>query len=358
VPVSALKGENIEQLLEMSLLVSELEIYKASKDRNAIATVVEAHLDPSLGPVATVIVNAGTLKVMDSFVVGDTYGRVKMIQTDSGKKVRKLPPSGAALIAGMDSVPLAGDIVQVLKDEKSVKQKVSEIADLKLQSRAAGGGLLMDELVRRIAAGKMKTLKIILKADAKGSLEAITQALAKIQHDEVAPKIIHAGVGDITESDVMMASASQGLVIGFHVDMPLQVAAIAEKEHVECRKYQVIYDITDDIKRLLSGLLEPERIETILGHMQVREIFMTKRKIMIIGGKVTSGSIKLKQKFRLLRGEENIGKGVINSLRKGKEDVKETKEGHECGMQVESSEKIEVGDVLEVFAIEERERSL
>lgn len=358
VPLSALTGENIPQLLEMILLVAEVEDFKANPNRSAVGTVVEAHLDPSLGPVATVLVNTGTLKMMDNFVVGTTSGRVKRMVDHLGTNVKDLPPSGVAQIAGFDKVPVAGDVLQVMKSEKAVRQKIQEVQELHAEQARGGKGGIMDEIIRRIHSGRMKSLKLILKADTKGSLEAISQALAKIESDEVVPKIVHAGVGDISETDVMMAAAGDGVVMGFHVGINNQVRGIADKEGVECRKYEVIYDLVDDVKRILSGLLEPEKVETVLGSIEIREVFLTKKKSFIIGGKVTNGVVKTKTPFRVMRDGENVGEGTIKSLRRIQEQVEEMKAGNECGLQVETEVKIQAGDVLEDYVVEEVERTL
>lgn len=358
VPISALNGEGIPQLLEMILLVAELDNLKANANRTAVGTVIEAHLDPSLGPVATVLVNTGTLKIMDNVVVGRTYGRVKKIQDDIGENLVSLEPSGVGLIAGLDEVPLAGDILQAMKNEKAVRQKAQEIRKIEESGQGGDRGVLIDEIVRRIHAGKLKTLKLIIKADTKGSLEAITQALGKIDSDEVAPKIIHAGVGDITESDIMMASASQGLVLGFHVNAGNQVHAIADRQKVEFKMYEIIYKLVDDIKHILSGLLAPERIEKELGRMNIKEIFLTKKKTVIVGGLVVDGFIAADSLVRVLRKDEIIGEGKIVTLKRVKDAVKEVKAGHECGMQLEVSVKPEVDDVIVSYTVEERIRTL
>jgi len=353
VPISALENKNIDQLLDMVLLVAEMEDLKGNPNRPAVGTVIETHLDPSLGPMATIIINTGTLKRMDNLVIGEICGRIKIMQDSNKKRLQKAFPSDAVQIAGLDQIPQAGDILQVTKDEKGAKIKATEIKLLKEQNKNKGDALIMQEIINRIQAGKLKSLKIVLKADTKGSLEAIHHSLAKINNQKVVPKIIHSAVGAINESDVMMTAASRGVLLGFNVIANTQVMKIAEKERVNVSLYKIIYNLIQDVEKLLLGLIEPEMVETITGHAKIKMIFFNKRKKYIIGCRVTDGIIKAKTKIRVIRNEEVIGTGSIINLKKVKELVKEIKSGSDCGIEFEINLKLEEGDVLEGYVVEE-----
>lgn len=358
-PLSALTGEGIDQLLEMILLLAEMSEFKANPNRPAVGVVIESKLNPSLGPTATVIVKTGTLSIMDNIIVGESIGRIKVLENDKGKSLKKTGPSGVVKIVGMDKVPPAGSILQVMRNEKEARKKLAEIQDIQSESHSGGENMIMQKIMSKIQAGKLESLKIILKADTKGSLEAVSQEIMKIEHAEVVPKIIHSGVGGITESDIMMASASQAVVIGFHVLPHARVNAIAEKEGVDVRLYKIIYEITDDITKILTGMLKPEIIEKITGHAEVKQIFLTKRTKMIVGCRVTDGEMEAKSKVRITRGKEMIGEGTIGNLKRINEDVKLVKNGEECGIEFESKTfKLEEGDILEGYKMEEKTRSL
>jgi len=356
-PVSAFTGEGIDTLLDMILLVAEMENLKANPNRDAVATVVEAHLDKNLGPVATVLINTGTLKIMDNVVVGTCYGRIKVMKDHTGKNIKKAEPAKPVIIAGLSKTPQSGDILQVVKDEKMARLRATQIETLQKGGGKEGLGIGKD-IIARIASGKLKTLKIVLKADVKGSLEAITQALNEIKDKEVAIKIIHSGVGNINESDVIMASASGGLVIGFHVDLPAQVEKTTEREHVEVLQYKIIYKLIDDMKKLLNGLLEPEIVQIDLGKVEVKKIFYAGKKDIIIGCKVMNGKIENKAKAKIVRGGEVIGEFEITSLRKVDEVVTEVKEGNECGIKIQRRIDILEGDILEIYKEEKKFRTL
>lgn len=354
-PVSALTGAGIPQLLEMILLVADMENLKANPDRRAVGTVIESHLDKSLGPISTVIVNSGTLKIMDNLVIGGTYGRVKLMKDYTGKNMRVAGPSMPVLIAGIAEPPQSGDIFQVVADEKTARMQAMNVRTLKEAEMIAKRGV--GEIISQISSGKLKQLKLVLKADTKGSLEAIKQSLSQIKNDDVGVKIILSGVGGITESDVMMAAAGQGIVMGFHTDANFHVKKAAEREGVEILTYTIIYKLLDDIKKILTGLLEPEIIEVILGKAEVKKIFLTEKKQMIIGCKVTNGHIE-KTKVRIFRKEEKVGEGQINSLRKVDQTVHEVQEGNECGIMYTGFMPLEEGDVLEAYKMEKRVRTL
>lgn len=357
VPVSAITGEGVDTLLDMILLVAEMEDLKANPNRKAVGTVIEAHLDKNLGPIATVLINTGTLRIMDNVVIGTTYGRIKVMKDHTGKNQKTASPAKPVLIAGLSKAPQSGDILQVVKDDKTARNQALQIELLQKSASLVGTSAAKD-IISRIASGKLKTLKIVLKADTKGSLEAITQSLAKIKDEEVAIKIIHSGVGNVSESDVMMASASRGLVIGFHTKTPMQVEKTAEREKVEILHYTIIYKLIDDLKKLLSGLLEPEIVEIPLGKLEVRKIFFSGKKDMIIGCKVINGRAENKAKAKVMRGDEKVGEIVITSLRRVDEKVEEIKEGNECGIKFSGYKDVQEGDTLEVYKEEERIRTL
>jgi len=362
VPVSAMTGAGVDELLDMILLTAEMGNLKANPNREAVGTVVEAHLDNSLGPVATILVNTGTLKIMHNVVVGNTYGRIKLMKDHNGKNIRLAGPSTPVLIAGLSETPKSGDILQVVKDEKTARTKAEEINLLsKERDNEKMSGI--NQLISSVKSDK--TLKIVIKADAKGSLEAIRQSVAKIKDEEVAVKIIHGGVGSVTKSDIMMASASRGMIAAFHTDFDSPyVQKTAEREGVEVKKYKVIYDLLEDIKRILSGLLEPEVLEVVIGRAEVRQIFLTKKKEMIIGCRVLTGKLQNKAKIRIIRGRNSedadnvVGKGVIDSLRKVDEVVKEIGEGNECGIKFVGDVEVLEGDILQAYIEEEKIRTL
>lgn len=355
VPVSAVTKQGLDNLLEMILLVAEMENLKANPNRAAVATVIEANMDHSLGPVATVVVNTGTLKLMDNVVIGTGYGRVKVMKDYHGKKILEAGPSYPVLIAGLSASVTSGDILQVVADERTARMKALSVKSLReAQQKERGVG----EIMSAISAGSLKSLKIVLKADTNGSLEAIKHSLADIKHEDVAVKVILESVGDINESDVMMAAASGAIVMGFHVKSNQNVMNLAEKENVEIIHYQIIYKLLDDVKNILNGLLEPEMVENILGEAEVKQIFYSKKKEMIIGCYVETGFMQNKASLRIKRNNEVVGVANIVSLQKNQDTVDTVKEGSECGLKISGSFKVEAGDKLEAFKIEKKIRTL
>ncbi len=353
--VSAVTKQGIDELLDMILLVSDMSELKANPNRPAVATVIEANLDSSLGPVATVIISTGTLKVMDNVIVGESYGRIKLLKNYYGKSIKLAYPSTPVLIAGLSSKVESGDILQVVPDEKTARQKAIAVKSLRLVQQKERG---LGEIMSAINAGKSNTLKIVLKTDTNGSLEAIKQSIGEIKNENVSVKIILSGVGSVTESDVMMAAASGAIVMGFNCKVSTNVNALAERENVEVIKYNIIYKMLDDIKKILTGLLEPEYIEIILGELNVQKIFYSKKKEAIIGCSVISGKVENKVKFKVKRGGEEVGDGQITSLQKNQDQVNEVKEGCDCGLKVNCQIKIDLGDVIEVFKVEKKMRTL
>lgn len=357
VDVSAMTGEGIDKLLETILLVAEMEDLKANPVRPAVGTVVEAHLDPSLGPIATILINTGTLKVMDNIVVGSIFGRIKTMKDHKGDHLKKALPSDAVQISGLSSSPQTGDIVQVVPDERTARSQAMQVkilADSSVLAKSRG----VDEIISKINAGKLKTLKVVLKVDTEGSLEAVKQAILEIKSEDVAVKIIHCGVGNISESDVLMASASKGIVVGFHVRANAQVKTLAERENVEVVLYDVIYNLTEDVKKILSGLLEPEIVTVELGKAEVKQIFMTGKKDMIVGCKVLEGKIEKKVKLHVIRDGEEIALGEIDSLKKVNEDVKEVAKDNECGIKFVGECRLQEGDILEAYKTEKKMKML
>lgn len=362
VQVSAMTGQGIEDLLDVVLLTAEMEGYKANPQREAVGTVVEAHLDHTLGPVATVLVNTGTLKVTDNVIVGSTYGRIKVMRDHNGKPLKVAPPSTPVFVAGLHKTPKSGDILQVVSTEALAKARAGEVA-LITKQRDFEKMSSVNQLISSIKSDKV--LKIVLKADAKGSIEAIKHALSKIKDEEVAVKVIHSGVGKVSNSDILMASASKGVVFAFHSDFDSpSVSKTAEREGVEVRSYKVIYDLVTDVTKFLSGMLEPELFEVVLGRAKVKKVFFTKKRQSIIGCGVLSGKMETKAKLRVIRGktpekEDNIvGEGVIDSLHKAEETIKEIAEGNDCGIKFVGDITPEEGDILEAYKLEERRRSI
>ena len=352
IPCSAKSGKGIDDILDHIVLISEMQEFSANPNRNAVATVIESHLDSSLGPLATIIVNAGTLHRGDAFVCGGIYGKVRAMIDAHGERLEEILPSGAVRVSGFGEVPEVGDILQVAQSEQNARDMVAEVRKINdsRQKRSFA------DLVSRLSEGKLTQLKIVLKADTQGSLEALQDSLRKLASDDVVVKVIHAAVGNVSENDIMMAAASDGIVIGFHVSVPTPVHQTADREGVEVREYDVVYTLFDDIQGLLKGLVEPVEEEKIYGHLEVKGVFMTKKSEQVIGGKVTDGLIK-RLPFRLMREEEEVGTGRITSLRKSEKDIKEAKEGTECGMRVEASIPVQEGDILEVYLRELKKKS-
>ncbi len=349
VPCSAVTKQGIPDLLDHLLLMADELKLTANPNRSAIATVIESHLDTSMGPLATVIVNTGTLRVGDICVCGKITGRVKALIDAHGKRLNEVRPSGAARMSGLESVPTVGDILQIVasdREARGLQEAFSEHAG-RVQKHTFA------DLVSRLSAGKLKQLKVVLKVDTQGSLEAIKEALSKLATPDrdVTVKVIHGAIGAVSESDVMMASASEGIVLSFHVPVPPDVNRTAEREGVKIRQYEILYEMLDEVEKLLKGLVEPVEEEKILGHLEVRGIFLNKKSEQIIGGKVTDGILK-RVTFRLIREEAVVGTGRITSLKHVDKDIKEAKEGQECGMRVESTVPVQEGDRLEAYVRE------
>jgi translation initiation factor IF-2 len=358
VPVSAITGEGVDKLLEMILLAAEMEDLKANPNRLAVGTVIESHLDKSHGPVATILINTGTLKIGDTIVVGTNTGRVKAMRDHTGKNLKKAPPSMAVRISGLAIVPQAGDIVQAFKSEKIAKERVEELKKLIFRREENMSGSMVERIVSQISTGQIKFLKIVLKADTKGSLEAIMQALQKIKSEDVGAKVIHFGVGNIADTDVIMAAASQALLVSFHVEVSLHIKKLAEKEHVDIKSYTIIYKLIDEVKAILSGMLEPESKVVELGEIEIREIFLNKKSWVIAGGTVKKGKAEAGSIVRLKRNGQILFETKLESLKHVKEDVRELEKGSDCGIKIKTPVEVMPGDIAEIYKIEKIEKKL
>jgi len=355
VEISAKKNIGIENLLEMILLQAEIMELKADYDKPARGTVIESKLDRGRGPVATVLVNNGTLRQGDPFIVGTIAGKVRSLIDDNGRRVNEAVPSTPVEVIGFPEVPQAGDIFAVVQDEKRARQiAMSRLQKQKTAAMATQRKLTLDELYNRIKEGDIKELNIIIKADVQGSVEAVRDALEGIRHPEVKVKVIHAGVGGINESDVMLASASNAIVIGFNVRSDPKASSIAEREGVDIRLYSVIYEAIDDVKKALEGLLEPTITEKVLGRAEVRQTFHISKVGTVAGCYVLDGVItRASSGVRVIRDNVVIYESKIASLKRFKEDVREVQTGFECGLLVENFNDIKVGDIIEVYQKEE-----
>ena len=359
VPVSAKARQNIEGLLEMILLVAEVAELKANPDRAARGAVVEAKLDKNRGPVATLLVQKGTLHAGDNILAGAVFGKVRAMFDDKGRKAKSAGPSTPIEVLGFSEVPPAGEVFIVVKDEKdarlvAAKQQVKHREEtMRKTSRVS-----LDDLFQQIAEGEIKELNLVVKADVQGSVEALTQSLVKLNTDEVRVNVIHAGVGGVSESDVMLASASNAIIIGFNIVAPPAARAAAEAEEVDIRLYRVIYDCIEDIKKAMSGLLAPEYKENIIGNVQVRQVIRVPKVGAVAGSYVTSGKVTRNANVRVIRNSVVVAEDKISSLRRFKDDVKEVLQGFECGIGLESFNDIKEGDELEVFVMEEIAREI
>ncbi|MBU0733071.1 MAG: translation initiation factor IF-2, partial [Proteobacteria bacterium] len=352
--ISAKTGEGIDELLGLILLQAEMLELRGNPDREARGTVIEAELDKSKGPVATVLIKNGTLKQGSQFICGDYYGRVRAMLDHRGRKMKSAGPSVPVKLYGISGVPMAGDEFIVVKDEKAAKQIIEHRrARGQKQETARRGPVSLDDLFDRIKKGSVKELNIILKTDVQGSAEALSDSLVKQSTEEVKLNIIHSATGAITESDVMLASASGAIIIGFNVRANPRVVEVSEREKVDIRYYDVIYNAINDIRLAMAGLLEPVLEEHIMGHAEVKEIFRVPKVGAVAGCQVTDGHVDRNAKVRLLRDNVVVFDGRLASLRRFKEDVKEVQTGYECGIGLENFSDIKPADIFEVYRVEE-----
>ena len=357
VNVSALNGTGIDELLEYILLVADIEDLKANPKAEASGVVIEANLDKGKGPVATLLVQNGTLRVGNCIVVGTACGRVRALLSDSGERIQKAEPSTPVEILGLTEVPQAGDYFEVVKNEKEMKTIVEKRKEKERDKRLEA--MLPAHIRREAVAGEddIPELNLIIKANTHGSAEAVSQAIAQLDSNLIKTKIIHVGVGDISEADVMLASASGALILGFTVKEDPNAAAAAEKEGVTIKKYDIIYQILEDIEKTMLSLLEPEIKEVDLGKAEVRQVFTIGKTTRIAGCYVTEGKIIRGKTAVVYRGGKEIFKGVIDQLKRFKDDVKEVAQGFECGISFAKFNDIEIGDIIEVSTTEEVERT-
>ena len=357
VPVSAKTRVGIDELLEIILLVADLQELKANPKRDAVGTVIEAELDKGRGPVATLIVQTGTLRVGSVVVVGNTFGKVRALETAEGKRVQKAGPSSAVVILGLADVPEAGDILRVVSDEKIARSQVETRKNEQAAREGGGGGrATLEDLYRQIQAGQAKELRIILKADVSGSLGAIDHALEQLGTDEVKINILLEAAGDITDNDIMLATASNAIVVGFNTAITETARRAAESEGVDVRLYDIIYKLTDDIDAALSGLLEPEIVEVVEGRAEVRQIFRVGKSTVIAGCYVTDGRIVRNGGARVWRGGKVIETDKIDSLRRFRDDVREVAQNFECGIGLAGYNDLVEGDIIECFTSQSRSR--
>ncbi|MCX7619268.1 MAG: translation initiation factor IF-2 [Acidimicrobiales bacterium] len=360
VPLSALTGEGVDDLLDNLLVVAELEDLRATPEGRARGIVLESHLDIGRGPVATVLVQRGTLGVGDPVVAGSSWGRVRALINDRGEQVKQAGPSTPVEVLGISEVAVAGDRFVVAPDEKTAAKVAAAREHWKRQAAlgreahaAAGGGAKLEDIFQQIQAGETATLNLVVKADVTGSLEAVTESLRKLERDDVKLSFVHRAVGGITQYDVQLAAASNATIIGFNVRPDRKARELAEQEHVEIRTYEIIYKLIEDVEAAMLGMLAPEFEEVVTGEAEVREVFRVPRVGAVAGCYVTNGTITRGSKVRFLREGTVIWKGTISSLRRFKDDVREVAAGFECGVGLSDFQDLKPGDIIETY--EERE---
>ena len=357
VPVSAKTGQGLDDLFDMVLLVAELQELKANPKREAVGTIIEAELDKGRGPVATVVVQTGTLRIGNIVVVGKTYGKVKALENAAGKRILKAGPSSAALVLGLDDVPQAGDILRVVADEKIARSMVEQTRNVAAAQAGTSQKATLEDLFNQFQEGQSKELRIILKSDVSGSLGAITHALGQIISDEVRISVLHEGTGDITDNDILLASASNAIVVGFNTKLDPQARRTAEAEKVDVRLYDIIYKLTDDIEAALKGMLEPEIVEQVEGRAEVRQIFRVGKSTVIAGSVVTDGHIPRTAGVRVYRNGKLIATDKLDSLRRFRDDVRDVAQGYECGIGLAGFHDLAEGDIIEAFTQQSVSRS-
>jgi translation initiation factor IF-2 len=356
VPVSARTGDGIPALLEIITLVADLQELKANPKRDAVGTVIEAQLDKFRGPIATTIVQTGTLRVGDIVTVGSTWGKVKALESAAGKRVPKAGPATAVVLLGLNEVPEAGDILRVVADEKTARTAVEQRKAAQAEANGGGSRATLEDLYRQIQAGQSKELRIVLKADVSGSLGAITHALQQLDSDEVKINVLLEGAGDITDNDILLASASNAIVVGFNTKITDTARRAAEAEGVDVRMYDIIYKLTDDVQAALAGMLEPEQVEVVEGRAEIRQIFRVGKSTVIAGSYVTDGRIVRGGGARVYRGGRVIATDRIESLRRFRDDVREVATNFECGIGLAGFNDLEEGDIIECFTVQTQSR--
>ncbi len=357
VPLSALSGDGIDDLLEMIGLVAEVQELKANPDKRAVGTVIEAELDKSRGPAASLLVQNGTLHVGDSIVVGNTYGRIRAMANDLGKRIKSAGPSTPVEITGINDVPLAGDRFVVFSDEKQARRigEARHEASV-IQQRQESKNVSLDNLFEQMKQGEMKDLNVIIKGDVQGSVEALSASLMKIDVEGVNVRIIHTAVGAINESDVTLANASNGIIIGFNVRPDAGAKRAAEAENVDMRLHRVIYNVIEEIESAMKGLLDPEFEEQVIGQAEVRQTFKVSKVGTIAGSYVTEGKITRNAGVRVIRDGIVLFEGELDTLKRFKDDAKEVAQGYECGITIEKYNDLKEGDIIEAFEMIEIQR--
>jgi translation initiation factor IF-2 len=361
VEMSAQSGLGIDDLLDQLNVVAELEELKANPTGRAKGVVLEAQLDVGRGPVATILVDKGTLKVGDPIVAGAAWGKVRALINDRGEQVKEVGPSAPVQVLGLSAVPGAGEEFRSAPDERTARtvagareqrfRAMNQRGDARVQR-----GVKLEDIFTQIQAGEIATLNVIVKADVHGSLEAVTESLRKLERDDVRAAFVHRGVGTITENDISLAAATNATLIGFNVRPDRKIRELAEKENVEIRTYEIIYKLLEDIEKAMKGMLAPEFVEVVTGEAEVREIFKSPKVGAIAGCSVVSGVITRGSRVRFLRDGTIIWKGNINTLRRFKDDVKEVREGFECGISLTDFQDLKPGDIIETYDLKEVER--
>jgi len=358
VDVSAKTGEGIEQLLDLVLLVADIENLRARPDGPAQGAVIESHLDTGRGPVATVLVQAGQLKVGDYLVAGGTYAKVRNLADFRGKRIQHADPGMPAVVTGFKAVPSFGDLFRSVTGDKEAREAAAA-ASRREQAKSLGVKKIdAGALSAAISAGSVRELNVVLKADTKGSLESLLESLERLQSEEVAVKVVSSAVGDIAESDIAFAKAAGALLIGFNVSLKSSLKALASRDGVTVRLYRVIYELTDDLRDALGQMLAPEVVETVSGKLEIKGVFKITKTSVVCGGTVTEGRVAPGLRLRILRGKEVMGEGTLTSLQKDRAEAREAMEGETCGLNVATTTAIELGDKLEFFTREERARTL
>ncbi|HSX01068.1 MAG TPA: translation initiation factor IF-2 [Candidatus Saccharimonas sp.] len=358
VDVSAKTGAGIDKLLDLVLLVVDITDLRARPEGLSEGVIIESHLDAGRGPVASVLVQGGTLQQGDYLVAGGTYAKVRSLGDYRGRRIATAHPGMPAVVTGFKAVPAFGDVYHAVASEKEAREAAS--GHLRREQAKSLGVKRIDasQLTEAITAGQVRELNVVLKADAQGSLESLLDNLGALRNDEVAVKVVSSAVGDISESDIAFAKTAGGLLIGFNVGMSSQLKALANREGVQVRLYRVIYELTDDLRDALSQMMAPEVVETVVAALEIKGVFKTTKTHVVCGGTVTSGRIAPKMVFRVKRAGEALGEGTLTSLQKDKQDAREAFEGETCGMDVATGVAVALGDTLEFYTREERARSL
>jgi translation initiation factor IF-2 len=352
IPVSAKEKRGIPELLENIMLVAEMEELRADPSKPAEGTVIEAEMDRTRGALFTALINSGTLKEGDVVVVGDTWGKVKAMFNDAGKRVKRATPATPVEVLGLDVVPQVGDSMQVMPDEKAAQMAIEKRRKLVEKEVSAQKAISLSNLYEQLSAGKVKELGIILKTDVQGSVEPIRNSLEKLSNEELKVSILHAGTGNITESDILLALASKGVIVGFNTSVEPGAKKLAEREGVSIRLYDIIYNLIEDVDKALKGMLEPTEVEVIDGHGEVRAVFPAGKKDKVAGVYITDGRVTRSSSIRIMRGGKKVHESSIASLRRFKDDVREVATGYECGIGIQGYNEFQVGDILEFFHIE------